>query len=456
MARFEPPKRYRSVHELTESEKVTIEPQRANIYWKSAQSLLLKGDDFFRHGQVEQAYATFYKVACICQQLTGPVLKSIPAADRPKIMKLCLEAVEHCEKLKPILADAYAALQKSPAESAVKNVSSDGVKTNGVSTSIKSTPTPKPSTQSFLDAKSKKATNEPNQVSNLPDQADKPNQVTEKVAPVRKLSAFELYQQQEGLLQPQGTEPIADGFDPLPSDTPRAQSMKASAVPLITTHELFELLYDNGGPNSRGVLIVDLRPPEQFQQSHFLTPHCVNVPADHVGFMMQAQQIEQTLRKESRAQFARRGEYGHVVLCDASGQLPTGLHDQQSELLRMFEALDKYNYSSMLQRPARVLVGGYTSFATQFPSLCSAPVAAFSWPATKRSTAKLAALSYPTVSTTLTRHKATAGSEENIAYPRDEMAKVPVAKPYERKKEEQPELVIATHEEATKASPREL
>lgn len=135
-------------------------------------------------------------------------------------------------------------------------------------------------------------------------------------------------------------------------------------VKLCTTvHELYALMTNS----AEKVLIMDVRPPEQFAVSHINHPNCMNVPSEIIPPGTTVSYIEKALPEASKSLWTQRVSMDHIVMldwrCDSSSLTPS------TTLSSLKDALYKWDLYTQLKCEPTVLEGGYDEWLNYYPTL---------------------------------------------------------------------------------------
>lgn len=128
--------------------------------------------------------------------------------------------------------------------------------------------------------------------------------------------------------------------------------MESISIAPITGMHVYNWLQDTAIQK----LVVDIRPPEEFEKGYLRT--AINVPV--VGeYDVDLLGMDKSLTTKNRAFRLRGVVFSHIIIYDGSGT--------SSALVRMFKTLEREKKFKVLH----TLAGGYNDFVVNYPFLCS-------------------------------------------------------------------------------------
>ena len=123
-------------------------------------------------------------------------------------------------------------------------------------------------------------------------------------------------------------------------------------------------LYERLKAGKEKILIVDIRPTEEFSQSKMKYPdYVISVPAEAISPGFTINRIEESLPVETRRALNERGDCDAVVIVDRNGTVAE-LEDPQNPLKTVKDALWKYDAKRTLKTEPLVLEGELLSSTT--------------------------------------------------------------------------------------------
>ncbi|XP_062575612.1 ubiquitin carboxyl-terminal hydrolase 8-like isoform X2 [Saccostrea cucullata] len=131
----------------------------------------------------------------------------------------------------------------------------------------------------------------------------------------------------------------------------------------ISPVQLYDLLNDK----ETSLIIMDVRPGSQYQESHIKHDSCINVPAEGIKPGTTAIYIGGALSEESKGLWVKRGQVDHIVLLDWNSTL--NQVTIATPLRTLKDALFKYDSSVIIKSEPLVLEGGYDQWLMYYPQL---------------------------------------------------------------------------------------
>ncbi|KAI0209938.1 Ubiquitin carboxyl-terminal hydrolase 8 [Lamellibrachia satsuma] len=130
----------------------------------------------------------------------------------------------------------------------------------------------------------------------------------------------------------------------------------------VLVEQVYSLIRDH-----TALLLMDVRPCEQFEQSHINIKSCINVPADTIPPGTTVKAIEVKLPEASRLEWSRRSSTDFVVLYDWDSSAAD--LKARSVLQSLKDALYKWDRNTILKCEPLVMEGGYEKWLLMYPTL---------------------------------------------------------------------------------------
>ncbi|CAL1300867.1 unnamed protein product [Larinioides sclopetarius] len=151
--------------------------------------------------------------------------------------------------------------------------------------------------------------------------------------------------------------------------TPEVEIPKTEDVPelSISSSKLFSLLTNQ----QSNIILMDTRPPQDFEESHIKHSQCVNIPQNLLDPGTTAMKLESVLPPESLGTWFMRGKADHIILIDWDSKDETS-HSLHLEVLK--QAMSKWDMKCSLKQPPMILQGGYKDWMLKYPMYTTKPM----------------------------------------------------------------------------------
>ncbi|KAF8788453.1 ubiquitin carboxyl-terminal hydrolase 8-like [Argiope bruennichi] len=144
--------------------------------------------------------------------------------------------------------------------------------------------------------------------------------------------------------------------------TPEVELPKTEDVPelSISSSKLFSLLTNQ----QFNIILMDTRPPKDFEESHIKHSQCINIPQHLLEPGTTAMKLEGVLPPASLGKWYMRSEADYVILIDwdSKDESSYSLH---LEVLK--QAMSKWDQRCSLKKPPVILQGGYKDWMLKYP-----------------------------------------------------------------------------------------
>ncbi|XP_078667182.1 ubiquitin carboxyl-terminal hydrolase 8-like isoform X1 [Branchiostoma floridae x Branchiostoma belcheri] len=187
--------------------------------------------------------------------------------------------------------------------------------------------------------------------------------------PVDKLSSSGVY----SLLKVgEKTTPLSPEKSDEPDDITKALKQSVSVIKdskpgLISADQLYNMIQDK----DTSFLLMDVRPKDQYDSSHFKHDNSINIPADIIKPGTTVSVLEKSLPEDTRRQWDRRGQVDHIILVDWEG---TTEHPAVGSTLQSLkDAMFKWDSVTIIKSEPLVLEGGFDNWLFTYPMYTTNP-----------------------------------------------------------------------------------
>ncbi|XP_052786625.1 ubiquitin carboxyl-terminal hydrolase 8-like [Mya arenaria] len=149
-----------------------------------------------------------------------------------------------------------------------------------------------------------------------------------------------------------------------PEPTPPAPQSEPGKV---TCAQLYTMLQDR----DTQMILMDVRPMEDFQDSRINHKAIINVPAGAIKPGTTVTVIEKALPMDSMSLWKQRGNIDHIILLDRNSR--TDNVKIGSTLQTLKDAIFKYDSTVIIKSEPLILDGGYEDWMLAYPTTCLNP-----------------------------------------------------------------------------------
>ncbi|XP_053387107.1 ubiquitin carboxyl-terminal hydrolase 8-like [Mercenaria mercenaria] len=146
------------------------------------------------------------------------------------------------------------------------------------------------------------------------------------------------------------------------------EPVKKTSPGVISCSTLFDLFEDRDAQ----VIIMDVRPMEEFQETRINHKNIINVPAEAIKPGTTVTYIEKALPMDSLSLWKQRGNIDHIILLDWNSSIDKVKIGTSLQTLK--DALYKYDSTVIIKSEPLILDGGYEQWMLQYPTKCVNPV----------------------------------------------------------------------------------
>ncbi|KAI0981319.1 hypothetical protein GJ496_000469 [Pomphorhynchus laevis] len=130
-------------------------------------------------------------------------------------------------------------------------------------------------------------------------------------------------------------------------------------------------LYNIIKPNNDDLLLFDLRPSDDFNESHIVHSHVVNIPAELLQTRVSYKMLTSYVKNGADNELVSIHRFNHIVLFDCVSKVNS--ISPESGILIAFDALTKYYCGRKLRAYPKILDGGFYDWYLHYPMTLSAP-----------------------------------------------------------------------------------